>query len=690
MTNPLFYPHTRRDDCVEMLHGTPVADPYRWLEDDRSDETAAWVAAQNALTESVLGAVPEREAITKRITELWDYEKFSVPFKKGTGERVRYFYTRNDGLQNQSALYWQDALHSEPRLLLDPNTLSEDGTVALGTFSVSDDGEYLAYALSSAGSDWLEWRVRRVETGEDLPDLVQWSKFCNAAWTPESADSQAFYYSRYDAPSGEHEYKGANYDQKLYLHHVGTDQSYDELVYERPDHKEWGFNAGVTEDGRYLIIEVWKGTFQENAVFYQDRTQPGSPVVELLAEFDAAYNFLGNDGSKFYFYTNTGAPMYRVIAIDVTNPIRDAWIEVLPEAADSLQYASIVGDKIVAAYLHDAHSRVRVYDLQGVHVRDVELPGLGTVAGFPGKRSSSETFYLYTSFTTPGTVYHYDVDNGQSEVFLQPRLSFDPSQFVTEQVFYISKDGTQVPMFINSRAGLVRNGQNRTYLYGYGGFNIAITPAFSPALIAWMEMGGIYALANIRGGSEYGQNWHDGGKLKHKQNVFDDFISAAKWLIANDYTSTPYLAIHGRSNGGLLTGACLTQRPDLFGAAIVTVGVLDMLRFHKWTIGWAWVSDYGSPDDGDDFRTLMAYSPYHNVKPGTAYPPTLVTTGDHDDRVFPAHSFKFAAALQAAQADPAPVLIRIDVRAGHGAGKPTGKLIAEWADIFAFLVSQLH
>lgn len=686
MTNTLPYPHTRREDCVELLHGTPVADPYRWLEDDRSDETAAWVEAQNALTNRVLEAVPEREAIAKRITALWDYEKFSVPFKKGAGDKVRYFYTRNDGLQNQSALYWLDSLHGEPRLLLDPNILSDDGTVALSTFSVSDDGELLAYALSSAGSDWLEWRVRRVETGEDLPDLVRWSKFCTAAWTP---DSQAFYYSRYDAPSGEHAYKGANYNQKLYLHRIGTDQSQDELVYERPDHKEWGFNAGVTEDGRYLIIEVWHGTFQENDVFYQDRSQPGVPVVELLTGFDAAYNFIGNDRSKFYFYTNAGAPMYRVIAIDVENPARDAWTEVLPEASDSLQGASIVGDKLAAAYLHDAHSRVRVFDLSGKPIRDVDLPGLGTVVGFSGKRSSSETFYLYTSFTTPGTIYHYDVDSGQSDVFLQPRLSFDPAQFVTEQVFYTSKDGTRVPMFITGRQGLERNGKNRTYLYGYGGFNIPITPAFSPALIAWMEMGGIYALANIRGGGEYGQKWHDGGKLRSKQNVFDDFISAAEWLISNNYTSTPYLAIHGRSNGGLLTGACLTQRPDLFGAAIVTVGVLDMLRFHKWTIGWAWVSDYGSPDDGDDFRTLMAYSPYHNVRSGTAYPPTLVTTGDHDDRVFPAHSFKFAAALQAAQTGPAPVLIRIDVRAGHGAGKPTGKLIAEWADIFAFLTNQL-
>jgi prolyl oligopeptidase len=682
MALPLSYPLTRKDDVVETLHGVDVPDPYRWLEDDHSEETAAWVEAQNALTFGYLDTIPEREAIHRRMTEVWDFEKFSPPFKRGG----RYFFTRNDGLQNQSVLYWLDTLNGDPRMLLDPNGLSDDGTVALSEYAISSDGQYLAYSLNSAGSDWQEWRVRQVDKGEDLPDQIQWSKFSGAGWTKDNA---GFYYSRYDQPTEGEAYKGANYFQKLFYHRLGTPQTDDVLIYERSDQKEWGFGGDVSDDGRYLIIPVWHGTFQENGIFYQDLSQPGSPVVELFNQFEAAYTFIGNEGSRFYFLTDQDAPRYRVIAVDTRQPERENWQEIIPEAGDTLVEAHMVGEQIFAVYLHDAHSLVRVYDLDGLFLRAIDLPGLGTVTGFAGTREDRETFYHYTSFTTPGEIYHYDLGSGQSRLFRRPSLPFEPALYTTEQVFYTSRDGTRIPMFLSYKKGLERSGQNLTYLYGYGGFNIAVTPAFSPSMLVWMERGGIFAVANLRGGGEYGKPWHDAGKQHSKQNVFDDFIAAGEWLIEHGYTSTPKLGIHGRSNGGLLTGACLTQRPHLFGAAIVTVGVLDMLRYHKFTIGWAWVSDYGSPDDANDFRYLMTYSPYHNVRAGTAYPPTLITTGDHDDRVFPAHSFKFAAALQAAQAGPAPVLIRIDVRAGHGQGKPTAKLIAEAADILAFLTQSL-
>ena len=683
MTTTLSYPATRREDCLEVLHGLPVSDPYRWLEDDNSAETAAWVAAQNEVTFGHLAQLPARERLRARLTELWDYEKFGVPFKRGG----RYFYTRNDGLQNQSALYWQESPEGEAHLLLDPNTLSSDGTVALSGYEVSDDGCYLAYGLSGAGSDWQEWFVRDVASGQDLPDRLQWVKFSSAAWTP---DHQGFYYSRYAAPAEGETYKGANYNQKLYYHRLGDEQAADRLVYERPDQKEWGFGGVVSEDGAYLVIQVWHGTHQENSVFYQNLATPDAPVIELFSAFDASYEYLGNDGPRFYFLTDQGAPQYRVIAVDIRQPEREQWTEVVPESGDTLQFARIIGSWLAAAYLHDAHSQVKIYDLKGQFVRSIVLPGLGTVAGLSGGRKDEETFFLFTGFTNPGAIYRYHLPSGENSLYRQPGLHFDPSEFVTEQVFFTSQDGARIPMFLSYKRGMQRNGQNPTYLYGYGGFNIAMTPAFHPTSIVWMEMGGIYAYANLRGGGEYGKDWHEAGMKHNKQNVFDDFIAAGEWLIAQGYTSTPKLAIHGRSNGGLLTGACLTQRPDLFGAVIVGVGVLDMLRFHKFTIGWAWVSDYGSPDDPADFQALRAYSPYHNIQPGAAYPPTLVTTGDHDDRVFPAHSFKFAAALQAAQSGPAPVLIRIDVRAGHGAGKPTAKLIEEWTDMFAFLVDALN
>ena len=677
----LTYPETPRDPVVETLHGIEIADPYRWLEDVESAQVADWITAQNALTFNYLDRLPTRDSIAQRLTELWDYEKFGLPIKRGD----RYFFTRNDGLQNQSVLYWAATPADEPRLLLDPNTLSDDGTVALSGYAVSRDGKLLAYGLSSAGSDWQEWRVKEIEeTGIEHTDLVQWVKFSEVSWTKESA---GFFYSRYDEPQAAEAFKEANYYHKLYYHRLGTPQSEDRLIYERPDRKEWGFGGKVSDDGQYLIISVWRGTDPENGVFYQD-LRGEQTVVELLNDFDATYHFIGNDGPHFYFHTDLDAPQYRLIAINIRQPDRANWREIIPPTDDTLEAVNMVGDYYIAHYLHHAHSRVEIFDLNGSRVRTVDLPGLGSVMGFGGRRDDAETFFAFTSFTTPDTIYRYDVVTGESTIFRRPAVKFDPADYVTEQVFYPSRDGTRIPMFISykKRAGsLPRDGSTPTYLYGYGGFNISLAPAFSVSILAWMEMGGIFAQPNLRGGGEYGKPWHDAGKILNKQNVFDDFIAAAEWLIAQGYTQTPKLAIGGGSNGGLLVGACLTQRPDLFGGCLAAVGVLDMLRFHKFTIGWAWTSDYGSPDSATDFEALYTYSPYHNLSPGTNYPPTLITTGDHDDRVFPAHSFKFAAALQHAQAGPAPTLIRVETRAGHGAGKPTAKLIAEAADRWAFL-----
>ena len=680
--NRLDYPETARTGTVDILHGVEVPDPYRWLEEIDSAQTQAWIADQNRLTFDYLSQIPAREQISARISELWNYEKYGTPFKRGG----RYFFTRNDGLQNQGVLYWIESLEDDPKVLLDPNRLSEDGTVALTDYAVSDDGELLAYGLSTAGSDWQEWRVCEVDSGRDLDDHLEWVKFSGASWTP---DSQGFYYSRYDKPQGGTEFKGANYYHKLYYHRVGASQAADELIYARPDQKEWGFGGHVTEDGSYLIIYVWIGTHRENGIFYQDLRIDNGPIVELLADFDAGYQIIGNDGPVLYCLTDLDAPMSRVVAIDITQPDRANWREVIPESQDALQTASLVGERFVATYLHDAYSRVLVFDKAGRIVREVELPGIGTVQGFWGRQADSETFYLFSSFATPGVVYRYDVATGETSIFRRPEIRFEPDDYVTKQIFYPSKDGTRIPMFISHRKGLEIDGSTPTYLYGYGGFNIAQTPEFKVSALVWMEMGGIYAQANLRGGGEYGKPWHEAGMKRNKQNVFDDFVAAAEWLIKEGYTCTPKLAIGGRSNGGLLIGACLAQRPDLFGACLPVVGVMDMLRFHKFTIGWAWTSDFGSPEDPEEFATLLAYSPYHNLKPGTSYPPTLIATGDHDDRVFPAHSFKFAAALQAAQAGPAPVLIRVEVDAGHGMGKPTSKLIEEMADQWAFVAGQL-
>lgn len=673
----IVYPDSARVDHADTYHGKEIPDPYRWLEDPDAPESRKWIDAQNDLTFGVLNGIASRDRIKSRMTELWNYERFGVPFKEGG----RYFYSRNDGLQPQSVLYVADSLDAEPRVLLDPNSFSADGTVALSGYAVSEDGRYIAYGVADGGSDWQTWRVRDIATATDLPDLVRWVKFSNASW---AKDGSGFYYTRYDEPKG-NDLTDLNKFPKVHFHRIGDDQSQDALVYHRDDQPEWGFGADVTEDGRFLAINVWWGTRQESSFFYRDLSAPDAPVVELLTGFDAAYNFVGNDGSTFYFVTTLDAPRGRLVAIDTARPDRSSWLEVIPQREENLTGVSYVGGHFLAQYLKDAKTLVRVHDTAGRAIREVDLPGIGTAGGFGGKTRDSETFYSFTSYTNPGAIYRYDVRSGKSEVFRQPKVKADLSGYETRQVFYKSKDGTRVPMFITCRKGLELDGNNPTLLYGYGGFNIPLTPGFSPATIVWLEMGGIYAVANLRGGGEYGKEWHEAGIKLKKQNVFDDFIAAAEYLISENYTSPKRLAIQGGSNGGLLVGACMTQRPDLFGACIPQVGVLDMLRFASFTIGWAWESDYGSVKNEDEFNAMLAYSPYHNTKSGTSYPATMITTGDHDDRVVPAHSFKFAAALQKAQAGDAPVLIRIETRGGHGAGKPTAMIIEERSDILGFI-----
>lgn len=680
--NKFNYPAPPTSDQTDDYHGTRVADPYRPLEDPDSAPTRAWIEAENRLTFAYLEQIPAREKIRARLKGLLNYERFSVPEKKG----ARYFYSRNHGLQNQSVLYWLPALDAEPRVLLDPNALSADGTVSVSATALSDDGALLAYSLSSSGSDWQDWHVREVETGNDLPDLVRWSKFSGASF---SKDGRGFFYSRFDEPKAQSMLRDANYYQKLCYHRLGTPQSEDTLVYHRDDQKEWGFSGSVTDDGGYLIIHISEGTEPKNRVYYKNLTEPGSAVVTLLDEKDAVYHYIDNDGPVFWFFTTLDAPLGRVIAIDTRKPEREHWKTIVAESSETLLGASMLDNKFVASYLKDAHSEVRLFGMDGSYLRTLETPGLGTMAGFGGKRADKETFYSYTSYSTPATIYRYDLESGQSTVFRRPAVKFTPDDYETKQVFYASKDGTRIPMFITARKGITLNGNIPALLYGYGGFDISLTPAFSVGNLVWMEMGGIYVQANLRGGGEYGEAWHLAGTRLRKQNVFDDFLAAAEWLIANHYTRPGKLAISGRSNGGLLVGACMTQRPELFGAALPGVGVLDMLRFHKFTIGWAWTSDYGSSDDAGEFEALYKYSPLHNLKPGTQYPPTLIVTADHDDRVVPAHSFKFAAALQAAQAGDAPVLIRIDTKAGHGAGKPVSKAIEEVTDEWSFLVKNL-
>ena len=681
---PLTYPATRKADVVDGYHGTQVADPYRWLEDDRSGETAAWVEAQNQVTQAYLGGIPERKAIEARLTKLWDYEKYGAPSKRGKF----YTYSYNTGLQNQGVLYVTTDLKDKGRVLLDPNTLSADGIVSLGGTVFTEDGRFMAYALSKGGADLSVWKVRSVEPGQDLADELPLGRNGVGGW---AKDNSGFYYTRYPLPKDRSALTGVFKNQQLFFHKLGEAVAKDAVVYERPDQPDWGFGAHVTDDGRWLVLYQNQGTDRRSRIFLKDLAKPGAQVEPWLDKFDATYRVVGNDGATFYVFSDQGAPRGRLVAIERTKPESKDWKTLIPEAPgrDVLAGVNLVANRFAATWRIDALNKVRLYDLSGKVEREIALPGVGSLAGFGGRREDTEAFFGFTSYNLPATLYRYDFASGKSEVFRQPKAAFDPAAFEVKEVFYPSKDGTKIPLFLAYRKGLKLDGQNPTLLYGYGGFNIPASPRFSPATVAWLEMGGVYAEACLRGGSEYGREWHEAGKLRHKQNVFDDFIAAAEWLIKEEYTSTPKLAIHGGSNGGLLVGACLTQRPDLFGATLPAVGVMDMLRYHKFTIGWMWKSDYDSSDDPDGFKYLMTYSPLHNLKPGVKYPPTLVTTGDHDDRVVPAHSHKFIATLQADQAGPGPVLTRIETNAGHGMGKPTAKQIAERADEWAFLFKNL-
>jgi prolyl oligopeptidase len=680
----LKYPVAKKVDQVDDFFGTKVADPYRWLESSDTPDARAWIDAENKVTFDYLAQIPERAKIKARLTDIWNYERFGTPSREGPW----YVFARNTGLQAQAVIYKTRNLTAPPDVLIDPNALSKDGTVALGSTSFTLDGRYMAYSVAASGSDWIEWRVRDVATSQDLPDLIKWSKFSGASWLK---DGSGFYYSRYDEPKGE-ALQALNKNQKVFFHALGTAQDKDTLVYERPDKPDWGFGADVTEDGRFLLIVQSEGTDNRNRVFVRDLVKAGGRIEPFLDAFDASYSVIGNDGDTFYVLTNKNAPRFRLVAIQRSKPAEDGWRTLIPEANGTavLEGVTMVNDQFVTLWMTDAHHSVRLYGLDGKPGAEVVLPTLGSVSGLTGRRAHKEMFYSFGSFLYPTTVYRYDFAGGKSEVFKKPGLAFDPAGYETVQVFYNSKDGTRVPMFLTYKKGLKKDGQNPTLLYGYGGFNVATLPAFSAGAAGWLEMGGIYAVANLRGGGEYGQAWYDAGRLQKKQNVFDDFIAAAEYLIREKYTSTPKLAIYGGSNGGLLVGACLTQRPDLFGAAVPAVGVMDMLRFDKFTIGWAWRSDYGEPDKNRaDFEAVMKYSPLHSIRPGTKYPATFVTTADHDDRVVPLHSFKFTATLQAAQAGPAPILIRIETKAGHGAGKPTDKVIEERTDMYGFLLREL-
>ena len=670
----IVYPQTERESVTDNYHGTVVADPYRWLEDDRSERTAAWVKAQNEVTFGYLNALPQREAIRKRLTELWDYPSQSAPAKRGEW----YYISRNSGLQNQSILYRKRSLEAtEEEVFFDPNTLSEDGTVALHAGSFTKDGRYYAYALASAGSDWVEIRVLDTETMKPLDDHIKWVKFSGAGWT---RDGRGFYYSAYDAPKeGDALYSAQNTNQKVYFHRLGTSQEEDILIFEDKKNPLHYHHGGESEDGRWQFITSSAGTSGTQLLYKRTEERKWRT---LFKGFEYDYMLLDCYEDEALVMTNDKAANYRLVGIDLTTGKQH---DIIPEGKSLLEAVGMAGRYLFAEYLIDAQSRIFQYDREGNLVREVELPIIGSVGGFDGEREDTEVYYAVANYTTPGTIYRYDIESGRSELYHRAEVKFDSEQFETEQLFFDSKDGTRVPMFVSHKKGMKLDGSNPCYLYGYGGFQINLTPSFSSTAVMFMEQGGVWCVVNLRGGSEYGEEWHEGGMLKNKQNVFDDFIAAAEHLIAKGYTSSKKLAIAGGSNGGLLVGACMTQRPDLYAVALPAVGVLDMLRYHRFTIGHGWVVEYGSADNKEQFDYLIKYSPLHNLREGVEYPATLVTTGDHDDRVVPAHSFKFAAELQHCHAGNRPVLIRIDTNAGHGAGKPTSKRIEETADIFAFI-----
>ncbi len=669
------YPSFAKSDQVDSYPGNvQVRDTYRGLEDIDSDATKAWVDAQNKVTNAELDKLELRGAFKARLTELWNYERFGVPFKEGD----RWFMFYNSGLQQQSTLMSMKTLGDTPTVLLDPNTLSTDGTAALNSLSVSPNGKYLAYAISQGGSDWQTWRVRDIDSGKDLPDVIEWSKFSGASWL---SDSSGFYYGAYAKPEGENVLKAANINQKVYLHKLG--QSTDALVFEQPNEPDQSAQLSETDDGNYLVASIGKGTDERNQIYIRDAKDASKPWLKLIDAFEDSYGYVGNIGTVFYFLTTRDAPRYQLVAVDIAVPTPE-FKTVIAQSDATLGNVSLVGKSFIANYLRDARSEIKRFTLDGKSSKPIQLPGVGTANGFGGKMEQMETFFSFASFNRPGEIFRLDLSNDTVTSYRKPALKFNPDDFVTEQVFYPSKDGSKIPMFISYKKNIQRDGRTPTILYGYGGFNISLQPSFSPAFLGWMDRGGIYAMANLRGGGEYGEAWHQAGMKTVKQNVFDDFAAAADYLVAEGYTAPKRIAINGRSNGGLLVAATQLQRPELFGAAIPAVGVLDMLRFNQFTIGKAWESDYGSPQNPEEFAALYRYSPLHNIKSGVEYPPTLILTGDHDDRVYPAHSFKFAAQLQESYQGANPMLIRIETRGGHGAGKPTSMQIEENADWMAF------
>ena len=673
------YPESRKMEQKDVYFGVEVDDPYRWLEDDTSAETAAWVKAQNELTFAYLEKIPFRKQLRERYQKIWDYPKYGVPFKKAG----KYFFFKNDGMQNQSVLYIQDSLTDEPQLLLDPNTLSEDGTISLSDISVSPDGKYLAYSIARGGSDWNEIYFMEIEGRKTLSDKLEWVKFSGLAW-----EGNSIYYSCYDAPKDGSALSGKNEFHKVFRHVLGTEQKKDVLIYDNPKYPLRNVSAGVTDDQRLLIITESEST-SGNSMYVAELKQKSLKFLPIVTGFDNDYNLIDNIEGKLLVHTNAGAPRWQLVLIDPQNPDIKSWQVIIPEKAEVLQSVTLAANSIIAVYMKDASSKAYVHEMNGLLKYELQLPGLGTLAGVSGEKKEASAFYAFTSFLYPTTIFEYEVGSNKSIVFKASEVDFKTADFETKQVFYTSKDGTKVPMFIVHKKGIELNGNNPCMLYGYGGFNISLTPGFSISRIPFLEQGGIYCIANIRGGGEYGDDWHKAGTKLQKQNVFDDFIAAAEYLIAEKFTSSEKLAISGGSNGGLLVGACMTQRPELFKVALPAVGVLDMLRYHKFTIGWAWASDYGSSDDEAEFKYLMKYSPYHNLIRGEKYPATLITTADHDDRVVPAHSFKFAARLQEYHHGKTPVMIRIDVKAGHGAGKPTSKQIDEATDVWSFAMFNL-
>lgn len=679
-TEPLGYPQTRTVAQVDDHHGIAVADPYRWLENTDASETRAWIAAQQEMTSAWLAGCDTRQLLRDRLAQLWDHPRRGAPWRRGD----RWFQLRNTGLQAQQVLWTMGAPDVEGEVLLDPNTWSEDGTASLSAVAVSRDGTWLAYARSDRGSDWLTWHVRHLDEDADRADEVRWSKFSSAAWAP---DGSGFWYGAYDPPDDARAYQEVNRNQRLAFHRVGTDQADDETVYARPDEPEWGFSPWVSHDGRWLVVTVWQGTDPRTRLYVADLHADGR-VGPLLDDFDAQYECIGAEGDHLYVLTDRDAPTRRVIALDVYHPDPADWTEVVPAGEDAIEHAALLGGRIVTVRLHHAAHRLTVHALDGTSQRDITPEPYGSVVELRGLPDDTTAHVAWTSFARPTSVLALDLARGTTREVFAPDLPGSDTDLVTTQVFVTGNDGTRVPMFLIHRPDVDRPAP--TILYGYGGFGISLTPGFSVPRRVWVERGGVLAVANLRGGGEYGTAWHDAGRFANKQQVFDDAIACAEWLIAEGWTTTEHLAIQGGSNGGLLVGACITQRPDLFGAAVAMVGVFDMLRFHRFTIGWAWRSDYGDPDDPEQFATLYAYSPLHRIRPGTAYPATLIVTGDHDDRVVPGHSFKFVATLQAAQAGAAPVLLRVETSAGHGAGKPTSKLIDEWADVLAFCERRLR